>query len=154
VAAPPPGMMNMHPVAIQPRAEPNASLPTNVDATLAAQNLGLLEVRSVYDTDGLGRMGAGVLTAADAPAGCTSQIPTTASDDPADTRSQVADLVKMKDPANAAYGCSPARFIRAVRAIPPGAGMTGMRQAIGETEFEMQQIVGYAPTAAGGSLEH
>ena len=31
--------------------------PTNVDATLAAQNLGLLEVRSVYDTDGLGRMG-------------------------------------------------------------------------------------------------
>ena len=78
VAAPPPGMMNTHPVAIQPRTEPNATLPTNVDATLAAQNLGLLEVRSVYDTDGLGRMGSGVLTAADAPAGCTSQIPMTA----------------------------------------------------------------------------
>ena len=153
VAAPPPGMMNTHPVAIQPRTEPNASLPTNVDATLAAQNLGLLEVRSVYDTDGLGRMGAGVLTAADAPAGCTSQIPTTASIDPADTRSQVADLVKMKDPASAAYGCTPARFIRAVRAIPPGAGMTGMREAIGETEFEMQQIVGYAPIEPDGSFK-
>ena len=153
VAAPPPGMMNTHPVAIQPRTEPNASLPTNVDATLAAQNLGLLEVRSVYDTDGLGRMGAGVLTAADAPAGCTSQIPTTASADPADTRSQVADLVKMKDPASAAYGCTPARFIRAVRAIPPGAGMTGMREAIGETEFEMQQIVGYAPIEPDGSFK-
>ena len=153
VAAPPPGMMNTHPVAIQPRTEPNASLPTNVDATLAAQNLGLLEVRSVYDTDGLGRMGAGVLTAADAPAGCTSQIPTTASVDPADTRSQVADLVKMKDPASTAYGCTPARFIRAVRAIPPGAGMTGMREAIGETEFEMQQIVGYAPIEPDGSFK-
>ena len=153
VAAPPPGMMNTHPVAIQPRTEPNATLPTNVDATLAAQNKGLLEVRSVYDTDGLGRMASGVLTAADAPAGCTSQIPTTASADPADTRSQVADLVKMKDPANAAYGCSPARFIRAVRAIPPGAGMTGMRQAIGETEFEMQQIVGYAPIEPDGSFK-
>jgi len=153
VAAPPPGMMNTHPVAIQPRTEPNATLPTNVDATLAAQNLGLLEVRSVYDTDGLGRMGSGALTAADAPAGCTTQIPTTASADPADTRSQVADLVKMKDPANAAYGCSPARFIRAVRAIPPGAGMTGMRQAIGETEFEMQQILGYAPIEPDGSFK-
>ena len=65
VAAPPPGFMNTHPVAIQPRAEPNATLPTNVDATLAAQNLGLLEVRSVYDTDELGRMGGGVLSAAD-----------------------------------------------------------------------------------------
>ena len=153
VAAPPPGMMNTHPVAIQPRTEPNASLPTNVDATLAAQNLGLLEVRSVYDTDGLGRMGTGVLAAADAPAGCTTQIAMTAPTDPADTRSQVADLVKMKDPADAAYGCTPARFIRAVRAIAPGAGMTGMRQAIGETEFEMQQIVGYAPIEPDGSFK-
>ncbi|MEO8836035.1 MAG: hypothetical protein ABI364_04795, partial [Caldimonas sp.] len=57
------------------------------------------------------------------------------------------------DPANAAYGCSPARFIRAVRAIAPGAGMTGMRQAIGETEFEMQQILGYAPIEPDGSFK-
>ncbi|MEP7302830.1 MAG: hypothetical protein ABI699_15050, partial [Caldimonas sp.] len=56
VAAPPPGFMYTHPVAIQPRTEPNATEPTNVDPTLAAQNLGLLEVRSIYDTDGLGRM--------------------------------------------------------------------------------------------------
>ena len=58
--------MNTHPVAIQPRTEPNATQPSNVDAALAAQNLALLEVRSVYDTDGLGRMGAGMLVAADA----------------------------------------------------------------------------------------
>ena len=42
-------------------------------------------------------------------------------------RAQVADIVKMKDPANAAYQCAPARFIRAVRAIAPPQGMTGMR---------------------------
>ena len=45
--------MYTDPVAIQARAEPNATEPTSVDATLAAQNLGLIEVRSVYDTDGL-----------------------------------------------------------------------------------------------------
>jgi hypothetical protein len=153
VAAPPPGFMNTHPVAIQPRTEPNATLPTNVDATLAAQNLGLLEVRSVYDTDGLGRMGAGVLTAADLPAGCATPIAMTAPSDPLDTRSQVADLVKLKDPANAAYNCSPARFLRVVRAIAPGAGMSGMREAIGETEFEMQQILGYVPIEPDGSVK-
>jgi hypothetical protein len=153
VAAPPPGKMNHHPVAIQPRTEPNATEPTNVDATLAAQNLALIEVRSVYDTDGLGRMGAGVVTAADLPAGCTTAIPMTTPSDPGDTRSQIANLVKMKDPADPAYGCSPARFIRAVRAIAPGAGMSGMRQAIGETEFEMQQILGYAPIEPDGSFK-
>jgi hypothetical protein len=98
-------------------------------------------------------MSSGVLAAADAPAGCTSQIATTAPSDPTDTRAQVADLVKMKDPSNAAYGCAPAYFIRAVRAIAPGVGMTGMREAIGETEFEMQQIVGYAPIEPDGSFK-
>jgi hypothetical protein len=153
VAAAPPGFMNTHPVAIQARTEPNATEPTNVDTTLAAANLGLLEVRSVYDTDGLGRMGDGVLTAADLPAGCTSAIAKTAPTDPLDTRSQVADLAKMKNPADAAYGCAPARFIRAVRAIAPPGGMTGMRGAIGETEFEQQQILGYAPIEPDGSFK-
>ena len=153
VAAAPPGFMNTHPVAIQPRTEPNSTEPTNVDTTLAAANLGLLEVRSVYDTDGLGRMGDGVLVAGDLPAGCTSAIAKTASTDPLDTRSQVADLAKMKNPADAAYGCTPARFIRAVRAVAPPGGMTGMRGAIGETEFEMQQILGYAPIEPDGSFK-
>ncbi len=153
VAAPPPGFMYTHPVAIQPRAEPSAADPTPVDATLAAQGLGLLEVRSVYDTDGLGRMGDAVLAAADLPAGCTTGIAKTAPADPLDTRSQVADLVRMKDPADPAYGCAPARFVRAVRAVAPPSGMTGMRGAIGETEFEMQQILGYAPIEPDGSFK-
>ena len=153
VAAPPPGFMNTHPVAIQPRTEPNATEPTSVDPTLAAQNLGLLEVRSVYDTDGLGRMGDGVLTAADLPAGCTTAIAKTTPTDPGDTR--VADRRPRED-----QGPGRRRLQLRRRPLHPrrarhraDAGMTGMRQAIGETEFEMQQILGYAPIEPDGSFK-
>jgi hypothetical protein len=115
--------------------------------------MGLLEVRSVYDTDGLGRMGDAVLSAADLNPGCATAIAKTTPTDPADTRAQVADLVKMKDPADPAYGCAPARFIRATRAVAPPSSMMGLRTAIGETEFEMQQILGYAPIEPDGSFK-
>lgn len=153
IATPPAGFMYTDPIPLQPRAEPNALDPTSVDADLAAQGMGLLEVRSVYDTDGLGRMGDPVLTAADLPAGCTTAIAKTTPTDPADTRSQVADLVKMKDPADPAYKCAPARFIRAVRAVAPPSNMMGVRSAIGQTDFEPQQILGYAPIEPDGSFK-
>ena len=153
VAAPPAGFMYTDPVALQARAEPNATPPTNVDAALAAQNLALIEVRSVYDTDGLGRMGEGMLTAADLPAGCTEGIAKTAPTDTLDTRPMVAHLARMKDPADPAYKCSPARFIRAMRAVSPPSGMTGLRSAIGETDFEQQQLLGYAPIEPDGSFK-
>ncbi|HEY1392880.1 MAG TPA: hypothetical protein VFV25_05870, partial [Methylibium sp.] len=144
VATPPSGFMYTDPIPLQPRPEPNATAPTSVDATLAQQHMGRLEVRSVYDTDGLGRMGDPVLSAADLPAGCTTSIAKTTPTDPLDTRAQVADLVSIKDPAKAAYGCAPARFVRAVRAVAPPANTMGLRTAIGETDFEPQQILGYA----------
>lgn len=152
VASPPAGFMYTDPVALQPRAEPAAAQPTEVDATLAAANMALLEVRSVYDTDGLGRMGEGMLVPGDLPAGCSRGIALTAPHDPLDTRSQVADLVRMKDPADPAYGCAPARLIRVTRAVAPPAGMTGLRSSIGETEMEQQQILGYAPIEPDGSF--
>ena len=154
VAAPPAGYMYTHPVALQPRTEPNATDPTAVDTTLASQGLGLLEVRSIYDTDGLGRMGDAMLTAADLPAGCSTAIAKTTPVDPLDTRAQVADIVKHQEPGR--RGVQAARrgsFIRAVRAVAPPSGMTGMRSAIGETEFEMQQILGYAPIEPDGSFK-
>jgi Hydrazine synthase alpha subunit middle domain len=153
VALPPAGFMNVDPVAIQARAEPSAATPTSIDASLAAQGKALIEVRSVYDTDGLGRMAEGVLAPVDLPAGCSRGIAMTAPTDTNDTRSSVADLARMKDPANAAYNCQPARFVRATRAMAPMAGMTGMRDAIGETEFEPQQILGYAPVEPDGSFK-
>ncbi len=153
VAAPPPGFMYTDPVALQARAEPAATAPTSIDAALAAQGLALIEVRSVYDTDGLERMGEGMLAAVDMPAGCLAGIAKTAPADALDTRASVADLARMKDPADAAYGCAPARFVRATRAVAPPASTMGLRSAIGETEFEQQQILGYAPIEPDGSFK-
>ncbi|MGQ0596915.1 hypothetical protein [Aquabacterium sp.] len=153
VAAPPDGFMYTHPVALEARPEPSTIDATNLDETLKQQNMGLLEVRSVYDTDGLGRMGDAALVPADLPSGCTTAIAKTTPSDPLDTRPLIADLLRMKDPADRAYGCAPARFIRVFRAVAPPVGMTGTRGAIGETEFEMQQILGYAPIEPDGSFK-
>jgi len=153
VAAPPAGFMYTHPVALMARTEPNVTTPTAPDTTLAAQNLGLLDVRSVYDTDAQGRMGAAVLSPADLVGGCSTSIPLIAPTDPLDNRPLIADLVSLKDPASPFYLCGPARFIRAVRAVAPPSNVTGMRTAIGETEFEMQQILGYAPIQPDGSFK-
>ncbi len=156
VAAPPSGYMFTDPIALQARVEPAILAPAELDtdsAARAARGMALIEVRSVYDTDGLGRMGESMLVDSDK-LGCTQGIALTTP--PAalkDTRAQVADLVKMKDPADAAYGCAPARFVRAIRAVaPPSSGM-GLRSAIGETEFEQQQILGYAPIEPDGSFK-
>jgi hypothetical protein len=153
VAAPPAGFMYTDPVALVARTEPNVVQPTTVDPALAAQNLALIEVRSVYDTDGLNRMASTMLTAHDLAAGCTTAIPQTHPHDPTDTRSSVADVARMKNPADAAYRCAPARFIRAIRGVPPPSGGMGVRQAIGETDFEQQQILGYAPIEPDGSFK-
>ena len=153
VAAPPQGFMFTDPVALTARTEPNVVEPTTVDAALAAQNLALIEVRSVYDTDGLNRMAEGMLTAADRTSGCAQSIPLKAPADAADTRSMVADLARLKNPADAAYHCAPARFVRAMRGVPPPSGGMGTRQAIGETEFEQMQILGYAPIEPDGSFK-
>ncbi|MBL8330418.1 MAG: PD40 domain-containing protein [Rubrivivax sp.] len=153
VAAPPSGFMHVDPVPLIARAEPNAPEPTNVDAALAAQGMALIEVRSVFDTDGLDRMGRSMIVAADLPAGCSSGIPQTAPLEAQDTRARVADLLRLKDPADAAYGCNPVRFVRALRGIPPPSGSTGLRAAIGETDFEQQQILGYAPIEPDGSFK-
>jgi hypothetical protein len=153
VAAPPPGYLYTDPVAIQPRAEPNAADPTNVDAALALENMALIEVRSVYDTDGLDRMGNSMMVAADLEPGCTTAIAQVRPADALDTRAMVADIARMKNPADAAYGCAPARFVRAIRGVPPPASSMGVRAAIGETNFEQQQILGYAPIEPDGSFK-
>jgi len=153
VAAPPTGFMYTDPVALQARTEPNATQPTTIDTALAARGMALIEVRSIYDTDGLQRMGEPMIVAADLPAGCARGIAQTTPLDPADTRASVADLTKIKDPADPAYHCAPGRLVRATRAVAPLAGMTGMREAIGETDFEPQQILGYAPVEPDGSFK-
>ncbi|HEX7689175.1 MAG TPA: hypothetical protein VF453_15780 [Burkholderiaceae bacterium] len=153
VAAPPDGFMYTNPVPLLARAEPATSAPAPLDPDLAAKGLGTLDVRSVYDTDGLGRMGDPMLTAADLGAGCTAAIAKTTPTDANDTRPQVADIARIKDPTDAAYGCAPARFIRAVRAVAPPSNMMKLRSSLGETDFEAQQVIGYAPIEPDGSFK-
>jgi len=153
VAAPPTGFMYVDAVALQSRAEPQVAQDTLVDATLAAQNQGLVEVRSVYDTDGLDRMGETMMTAGEKAACANQAIKQVAPVDPLDTRQSVADLKRIKDPADVAYQCAPARFVRAFRAVPPPSSGMGLRSAIGETDFEQQQILGYAPVEPDGSFK-
>jgi len=157
VAAPPAGFMYVDPVAIQSRRVPQVAQPTLVDDTLKAANMALIEVRSVYDTDGLNRMGNPMLadTAAEKPASCNGVaiVQTTPSTEATETRASVADLRRIKDPADPAYQCAPARFVRAVRAVAPPSNMMGGREAIGETEFEQQKIIGYAPVEPDGSFK-
>ncbi len=152
VAAPPTGFMYTDPVAIQKRTEPAVAAPSEMDASLAAANKATIAVRSIYDTDGLNRMGEAVLVPGDK-VGCERGIAQTAATHADDTRTMIADLGKMKDPADPAYRCAPARFVRAVRAMAPQEGMSGMREAIGETDFEPQQILGYAPIEPDGSFK-
>jgi Hydrazine synthase alpha subunit middle domain len=152
VAAPPTGFMFTDPVAIQARTEPAVAAPSEIDATLANANKATIAVRSIYDTDGLNRMGEAVLVAGDK-VGCERGIAQKAATHADDTRTMIADIGKMKDPADPAYHCAPARFVRAIRAMAPQEGMSGMREAIGETDFEPQQILGYAPVEPDGSFK-
>jgi len=161
VALPPAGYMYVDPIPIQARAEPSSFSPTVSNPQLAAQGMATLTVASVFDTDLLGRMGQQMLAASDLPAGCTSStagalnamIPQTAPLDAQDTRPSVADIVALKDPANPAYNCSPIRFIRAIRAVAPPSNAMGTRQAIGDTNFEQNQILGYAAVEPDGSFQ-
>ena len=98
--------------------------PTSVDAALAARAWALIEVRSVYDTDGLDRMGeaddrrrrpARRLRQRHRADRAAERRPTRAPRWPT--------CARMKDPADPAYHCSPVRFVRATRAVAPPAGI-------------------------------
>lgn len=130
-------------VAIMPRSKPNIVDDKQLDADLAAQNLGILNVKSVYDTDTLERMGQAVLAS-------DESIPMIAAGAD-DGRPQVADIQRLKDPQQTTAAQRPARFVRVTRAVPVPAGLS--RQAIGETDFEPQQLLGYAEIEPDGSFK-
>jgi hypothetical protein len=142
VALPEEGWAYTDAVAIQTRPAPNAVADKPLDENLAAEGVGILNVKSVYDTDGLGIMGQRVLVPGES-------LPMIAA--PADdSRSDVPDLSVLKDPALTPAAERPARFVRVVRAVPTPRGLS--REAIGETDLEMQQIVGYSEIEPDGSF--
>jgi hypothetical protein len=142
VVTAPAGYAVLDAVAIQPRPLPNVISDKSLTPALASKvsqlsttGVGILNVKSVYDTDSQGRMGAAVLVAGES-------IPMTGG---------VADLATLKDPALRTAAQRPARFMRVTRAIPTQSGIS--REAIGETMFEMQQILGYVPIEPDGSFK-
>ncbi len=145
------GKILRSPIALIARAKPNGIADKSLDTTLAAKNsgagVGIFNVKSVYDTDSIGRMGNGTLIS-----GVEPSIPQTTAPD----GRTVADIAAMKDPDNTASGSAnyktrPARFVRITKAVPTPAGMG--QNDMGETDFEMQQIVGYSEVEPDGSFK-
>ena len=142
VVTAPAGQAVLDPVAIQARPVPNQISDKVLDSTLSAKTsqlgttgVGVLNVKSVYDTDSQGRMGAAVLVSGES-------IPMLAG---------IPDIARLKDPLLTRAEDRPARFIRITKAVPTQRGIS--RAAIGETEFEMQQILGYAEVEPDGSFK-
>lgn len=103
---------------------------------LGGTGVGILNVRSVYDTDFLDIMGDSVLAA-------NESIPKTADGKP--------DIAAMKVPDSVEYLSRVARYVRVTRVIPTPPGM--IMDAIGESEFEMQEILGYVQVEPDGSFQ-
>jgi Hydrazine synthase alpha subunit middle domain/WD40-like Beta Propeller Repeat len=134
VVLPQDGYYYSDPVAIQSRPVPQVKNDFNPDSTIGA-GLGLFDVNTVYDTDRLERMGNSVLASGESIPRATGGAP---------------DIADLKLPGTAAFASRVARFFRITKAVPTPAGLS--REVIGETEFEMQQIVGYGVIEPDGSI--
>lgn len=134
VALPTVGFVLADPVAIQARTLPKVPSAVPLDEAQTGVGFGILNVKSVYDTDSRERMGNGVLTAAEA-------IP---------QLSGRPNLALIKQPGSNSYTSRVARFFRITKAVPTPPGLD--RETIGETEFEMQQILGYGVVEPDGSI--
>jgi len=140
------------PVAIFPRAEPpfiQRSVTVNPGVFDPNQIEGILNIKSVYDTDHFGRMGQGVLTAQENALTPFPLIPPANPD--LDTRQFITDIARLKDPMQTTADQRPARFVRISQALPTPE--ESLEQILDETEFALQKIVGYAPVEPDGSVK-
>jgi len=158
VVTAPAGYAVLDPVAIQPRPRPSPFSGSSINSALAGATsqinttgVGILDVQSVYDTDDKQRMGDDVLVSGESIPKVTS-IPTSpAVNECYVNKIGAADICRLKDPTLTTAAQRPARFIRVTRAVPTHQGIS--RAAIGETDFEMQQILGYVPIEPDGSFK-
>ena len=124
-----PNIIPDEPAVANLAAEPNG---------LGGQGMGVFGVKSVYHTDFLDIMGDRVLKG-----NLGEKIPKLADGTP--------NLQAMKDPNNLpAYLERPGYFARVTKAIPTPPGIR--MRAIGLTNFEMQEVVGYVPVEPDGSM--
>jgi hypothetical protein len=133
VVLPQDGFYFANPVPLQPRPKPAVIGQFTPDSTIPA-GFGLFDVGTVYNTDDKQRMGDAVLAAGES-------IPRLAGQ---------PDIAGLSTPGTPQYASRVARFFRITKAVPTPSGMD--RTALGETEFEMQQIVGYGVVEPDGSI--
>jgi len=139
-------------VAAFPRKEPPIIL-RNITYNPGVFNLdqaeGIINIKSVYDTDQFARLGQNVLTAKENAAIPFPLIPS--NDLSSEAETFIADISILKDPLQTVANKRPARFIRVSKSLPTPIGFT--QQAVGETDFKMQELVGYAPIEPDGSIK-
>src|SRR5882762_8693782 len=133
VVPPQNGFYYASPVPLQARPKPAVIGQFTPDATIPT-GFGLFDVHTVYDTDDKQRMGNAVLAQSES-------IPRVAGQ---------PDIASLMTPGTPEYAGRVARFFRITKAVPTPSGMN--RNALGETEFEMQQIVGYGLVEPDGSV--
>ena len=133
VVPPQDGFYFASPVPLQARPKPAVIGQFTPDPAIPA-GFGLFDVHTVYDTDDKQRMGNAVLAAGES-------IPRAAGQ---------PDIANLSTPGTSQYASRVARFFRITKAVPTPSGMN--RNALGETEFEMQQIVGYGVVEPDGSI--
>lgn len=151
------------PVALMARAKPRILAASAVDAGRQTRNMVSVTVGSVYDTEPeRNRMTNNVLSAQERADGIAIPMKDNRANvcpdgraryPHCDTRAQVADITKLKDPSPAtgtAPDKRPGRFARIIKAVAMPGGIS--REALGETEFEMQHIVGHVEVEPDGSL--
>jgi len=150
-------------VALMARPKPKILAAGGVDSARASRGMTSITVGSVYDTEpARNRMTNSVLSAQEQADGisipmmenrnnlCPDGRPRYPN---CDTRNSVADIAKLKDPSpltGTAPDKRPGRFARIVKAVPTPRGVS--REALGETDFEMQQILGYVDVEPDGSI--
>jgi len=135
IALAPEGWVLTDAIAVMPRQRPFVVPDKPLNAALVAEGKAILNVKSVYDTDQVDLMGESVLLA-------TESLP---------MLNGKPDLARLKDPLQTSAAQRPARFLRVSRALPTPPGIS--REFIGESRFEMQQILGYAPIEPDGSFK-
>ena len=133
VVLPQDGFYFAHPVALQARPKPTVIGQFTPDTTIPA-GFGLFDVHTVYDTDDKQRMGNAVLAQSESIPRANGQ----------------PDIASLMTPGTPQFANRVARFFRITKAVPTPSGMN--RNVLGETEFEMQQIVGYGLVEPDGSI--
>jgi hypothetical protein len=128
------GLMIVEPVLLQARVPaPTASLPTpptTESATLAGLGQGVLDIRSVYDFDGVD----------------TVKV---------QTGNAVPSIAALADPKQATADQRPARFIRVEKAVEiPSKDVRKINNsAFGPAGMGMREILAYAPIEPDGSVK-